>query len=81
MTHLRLITDEPEIDPPAPISLSAWRMRDVRPTTPTTDSIAQAEQALKDVEDAFARLTALVDHDPFPFPKRDDDDDDGPWAA
>lgn len=73
MTHLRLVLDEPETDPPAPFPIRDWRQ--------PLDVIAEVEQAFGRVQAALDTLGAqLDDADPFPFPSRGPTDD-GPWAA
>lgn len=79
MPHLRLVVDEPETDPPAPLPIRDWR----RPETDdAVDSIAEVEKALGRVQRAFDALNDQMDElDPLPFPRRRDPEDDGPWAA
>lgn len=81
MPHLRLVTDEPEIDPPAPLPIDAWRTPGRSGTGEVLDSIAEVEQALGRVQSGLDSLSAQVDAaEPFPFPGRNDGDD-GPYAA
>lgn len=78
MPHLRLVFDEPEIDPPAPFPIRDWR--NDRTTTPI-DAVTQVEQAFARVEQGIQSLSTQLDSmAPFPFPKRNDNDD-GPFAA
>lgn len=75
MPQLRLAIDEPEIDPPAPFPIRAWRKSE------DLDMIAEVERAFGNVQRSLDRLSAeLDDAEPFPFPKYTDHDD-GPWAA
>lgn len=79
MPHLRLVVDEPEIDPPAPLPIRDWRRTD---TTDTLDVIVQVEQAFGRVQRSIDSLSDQLDSmEPLPFPRRTDGDDDGPWAA
>lgn len=80
MPFLRLVTDEPESDPPAPLSILEWR----RAHPSDIDPIAEVERALERSQAALSQLTALVEEDgkgPIPFPGRDTPDDDGPPYA
>lgn len=82
MPFLKLVTDEPETDPPAPLSIQDWRRSH---SEDTIDAIAQVEQALERSQASLDTLTSLIDEEskgPIPFPGRGfNDDDDGPWAA
>lgn len=79
MPHLRLVIDEPEIDPPAPLPIRDWRRTD---TTGVVDVIDQVEQAFGRVQQSIDSLSEQLDDlEPLPFPRRKDHDDDGPWAA
>lgn len=79
--RLRLVTDEPEIDPPAPLPISAWRTPGRVDADETLDSIAEVEKAIGRVQSNLHSLIEQLDHaEPFPFPRRGDDDD-GPHAA
>ncbi|MEM9372396.1 MAG: hypothetical protein AAGA55_02020 [Planctomycetota bacterium] len=83
MPHLRLVTDEPETDPPAPLPIDAWRTPG-RAASESTESlrdpIADVQHALERVQTGLDRLSTELDAaEPFPFPRRDDDD--GPFAA
>ncbi|RMH27915.1 MAG: hypothetical protein D6692_06940 [Planctomycetota bacterium] len=81
MPRLRLVTDDIEQDPPAPLPIANWR-RTVGDTGDATDSIAEVEKAFARVERAVQNLSDMIEEmDPIPFPRRGDDDDDGPWAA
>ncbi len=73
MPHLRLVLDEPEIDPPAPFLIRDWRAKSER-TTGTLDAVAEVEKAFARVEWGLERLASqLDDADPFPFPSHNDD--------
>lgn len=80
MPRLRLVTDEPELDPPAPLPIEAWRHA---PDPEALDSIEAVERALTSAQramDALSEQAEALDDEPLPFPGRRDDDD-GPWAA
>ncbi len=80
MPRLRLVTDEPEIEPPAPLPIDAWRSPGRDDTRTARDPIASVEEALSRVQSGLDDLSAqLESEDPFPFPGRRDDD--GPYAA
>jgi hypothetical protein len=82
MPHLRLVTDEPEIDPPAPLPISSWRAHTSTANDPTIDTIADVERAMSRLQAGIDSLNAqLDDADPFPFPGRNGGNDDGPYAA
>lgn len=77
MPRLRLVTDDIEQDPPAPLPIANWR----RTGGDTTDAIAEVEKAFARVDRAVQSLSDMIEEmDPIPFPRRGDDDD-GPWAA
>lgn len=83
MPRLRLVTDEPELDPPAPLPISAWRGT-MTTDAPVLDAVAEVERALGNAQRSMDTLTLLAaEHDaaPLRFPGRRTDDDDGPWAA
>lgn len=80
MPHLRLVLDEPEIDPPAPFSIRDWRPAADR-SPGVLDAVTQVEQAFARVEQGIQSLSTQLDSmAPFPFPRRPDNDD-GPFAA
>jgi hypothetical protein len=77
MPRLRLVTDDIEQDPPAPLPIANW----CRPGEDAADAIAEVEKAIARVDRAMQALSDFADEaDPIPFPRRGDDDD-GPWAA
>ena len=77
MPRLRLVTDDIEQDPPAPLPIANWR----RTGADTTDAIAEVEKTFARVDRAVRDLSDMVEEmDPIPFPRRGDDDE-GPWAA
>ncbi len=82
MPHLRLVTDEPEIDPPAPLPIRNWRPAEPALLPTTLDAVVEVERSFARAQEIIDRLSNELDSlDPFPFPRRKDSDDDGPWAA
>jgi len=82
MPHLRLVTDEPEVDPPAPLPIDSWRRANGDETDSLSDPIADVERAMSRMQAGLDSLsTQLDDAEPLPFPPGRHDDDDGPWAA
>lgn len=82
MVNLRLVIDEPEFEPPAPLPFRSWR----RPGEDTLDVVKDIERALDRAQESISTLDCLVDEafastDPIPFPRRIPGNDDGPWAA
>jgi hypothetical protein len=79
MPHLRLVIDEPEVDPPAPFLIRDWRP--AAEPAEGLDAVAEVEMALGRMQRTLDRLSDEVDGAcSFPFPGRHDDDD-GPRAA
>tara|TARA_R110002072_G_scaffold42064_9_gene117757 strand:- start:34745 stop:35032 length:288 start_codon:yes stop_codon:yes gene_type:complete len=95
MPYLKLHRDEPETQAPQPLPFDQdarnWSRagRDAgsdqtdREGDEQMDSIAQVEQALSRVENAFVSLSEQVDEICEPISMADwiDDHDDGPYAA
>jgi hypothetical protein len=82
MPHLRLVTDEPEIDPPAPLPIRNWRPAEATTLSTPLDVVAEVEQSFARGQQIIERLSSELDSlEPLPFPRRRDFDDDGPWAA
>ena len=82
MPHLRLVTDEPEIDPPAPLPIRNWRPAEPASLPAPLDAVAEVERSFARAQEIIDRLNNELDSlDPLPFPRRKDSDDDGPWAA
>lgn len=78
MPNLRLVFDEPEIEPPATFQIHDWRA----PADGPTDVIQQVEEAFDRAQRGLDLLSQQLDEaESLPFPRRPDPDDDGPWAA